>query len=169
MSIRESLASRPWIPVVGACALLALSAYTLYSHLSADDPLDYDVFFYNLSSDELVSMPRSMPTPFTTEDGAVLLQATVYECKCDGETQQKVAYLMRLPDRMNAAKVKMQKGEQLTPEDGAALASTGSIQIATVEMAQQDVWVPRNSEKGREIAQSFVSCPAGCTYKQIAP
>jgi len=141
--------------IVAVIALLA--AFLIYSRMSRDLLSGPDsVYFYNLTTKEVVVEANATLSPETYSNGEVLVKAMITSCSdCSDIPTREIAYLTKYNDAARAVRVEFPRNP-IPMEHVPTMTADDAELISTPELAEAGTWYPQQSSQGSKLANAIV-------------
>lgn len=158
-----------WFSLGTALVVIAVMSYVIYDELAGGYGGPDSIYFYNPSTDELVSLPRETLSPATLDDGTKVYEAYAYTCETDPSKDPTILYLIKFSDDAYALQDKY-RGKQIPLSEAGPLMAANARLVATVDMAREGDWWPEKSVNGQALTnQTMLNCESGCKRTYALP
>jgi hypothetical protein len=167
---RQWTKANPAVTVAAAVAVLILALLYLWYSLSGPSMrTNFDVYFYDLGTKQLLTVANTELAPIDTSSGAKMgVQAFVFGCGDCKAAHRFIGYLQRYTDA-GKAEVMTQRQAAVNPAtDHPPMPADFGMEVASVEGGK---WVPRNSDAGQKVMEEQVGkhCPPGTRVVPCMP
>ncbi|MEM1208255.1 MAG: hypothetical protein AAGI54_03220 [Planctomycetota bacterium] len=160
MSAWSKITEGSWLSYALIGIATVAVAYLVYTQAASGGPRFKQVYYYNLETQSLVSLPADSIPPVVMGDGTTAVRAYVYDCSnCGDENGVFVAFLERYTDDARAVRSKYPLGTTIPTDEAGPLMRGNYMLVATPEMALAGEWVSRDSQRGGQITALGLSCP----------
>ncbi|MEM9251133.1 MAG: hypothetical protein AAGB29_02170 [Planctomycetota bacterium] len=148
-----SKVSNGWISYVVIVVAIVVAGYMVLTRgFGTSGPQYVDVYFYDIEAKELVPVPGNAISPVVMPDGSTVVRAQTFESHTSGdENGVFIAYLEKFSDDAHAVLTKYPIGTKVPLGEAGPLQRADMMLVATIEMAENDEWVPRETRRGQQI------------------